>query len=308
MMFPSALALALADAVAELRRVGSHEVCERLRRAIDQSADCEEQPEPSTAGDDTGLTKKQIRDREYAAKRRLEKRLSTTNRPESSTTNRPESSQKSSKSSVVVDGVAPASEPLSVPLSAENSSSPPEKNSEKRERNARESRPESSLSRLDSRSEVVSESSAVVGDNGYDKTPPTPLWIKLYKIWEEVVHNSMPSGSPSTYQRDLEPLATGLLARRPKDPEGLFREVLIKYVAAKRKADKKPALNFFCRDFAGEADYRERERDNAPPPSSWVNPEADAQMRRDLNGGSQAYEAPPALDALIAKVGKRVPA
>lgn len=173
------------------------------------------------------------------------------------------------------DALARASEPPPLPLSG--------KNSEKK-RESQRARADATVANI---AQVVAVSQIVSRDNVADATKTQnsdsdTLWLRLFRIWEEVAHKGIPSGSPAYYRVDLEMLAPGLRVRRPKDPEGLFREVLTRYVEKKVELGKKPQLKFFCQDFAGLADYREG--NGKPVPNRYVNDAADAQMRRDLGG------------------------
>ena len=244
--------------------------------------------EPSSDPNDGTLSaveRKRLRDKEYAAKRRLVVKKSSLVVSESSD----ESSATSSK--VVSDSRAIAGVSESQKLrdsgvvSAESETSERVERSETRARESLESSEKSSLVVVESSATGRQSSSSATGDVSAE--PPHALWRQIFDQWVYVAHHGKSIGKPSQFAQNFTDIARMAEQRCPADPVAFAKEVIVRYVADRRRRGKDLSPRFFAADFGTFADSAPAQP-GAPPVDPVVREMrelnakyADAQARGD---------------------------
>lgn len=120
--------------------------------------------------------------------------------------------------------------------------------------------------------ESLAECPTGSSSNGHSSSPPVELsrkltepaesWRGLWAIWERVLGLKQPNAT--AYAAPLRAVWQACIEQDAAAPEAFFERVAQTYADEKRRKGERLDLGFFCRDFAGYAEFALRATSNGP--------------------------------------------
>jgi hypothetical protein len=96
--------------------------------------------------------------------------------------------------------------------------------------------------------------------------PETPhaLWRQIFDQWVFIAHHGKSIGKPSQFSQSFTDIARMAEQRSPADPVGFAKDVIVRYVADRRKRGKDLSPRYFAADFGTFADSAPAQPGAAP--------------------------------------------